>query len=446
MVLEEPSFLPGICQPLNLHLVFVISIVSTGLILLVLTFVIEVIDMSQTFNDKAFSSLTVKDTYEPQDLNSVMRVLGQRSDTARKDSLNHNCVLEGLPFTWSYYTGYYNEHEDNSVEHRVITFPMRKISTQWRFYLDISEDGEVCISEGKNTNRTSLRLADLNAFSHRTQHQIWDYLESLINGRDMFFTAKQYIGVGTGWHRLERDLNADAEDEWKMYTHETIQQLSHDSEVYYHKDFDNLLVFNKDKSLDGEFDKVVFVISHLQYDEEDGWYRYINVVTNNSCMGPDYFDEPGSIMYHYDKESHSYTIDSESKEYWEWLPCFSKMEQVMKELGAREANDKEGEQEDWSYPVRYFGFVDGSNSAHLVTYWSAIPEGIRPHIFVAAESPWRNDKNDFCFYFDDIEDIELYKGANDPKKKEGKADMEDMLGDLVTFCNNHEREFPMPED
>lgn len=145
------------------------------------------------FNEKAFNAIKVLfDDDESTDLQGILTVLNQASDASRLAKLNHNCIISDLPFGWTYYKNY------GETMIKVVTFPMIKQSTGFRFYLDIEEDGDVYISEGKNTNRTYLMPSNLNAFSPRTQRMIATVLESIVNGRsksDLFDLYKKFLSA-----------------------------------------------------------------------------------------------------------------------------------------------------------------------------------------------------------------------------------------------------------
>lgn len=94
-------------------------------------------------------------------------ILNQSSDRSRTDKLNHNCVVKNF-FTWTRY------------EQAVVTFEMNKISTGWNFNLDIQDDGDIFISEGKDTNRTYINPGKLNVFSKRTLDTIREILYAMV--------------------------------------------------------------------------------------------------------------------------------------------------------------------------------------------------------------------------------------------------------------------------
>jgi len=137
--------------------------------------------MAMKFNDKLFEDLK-KLTYEPavipapNNLESVLTVCEQRCERARKDAFNSNCIIDGIPFTWDYTS--YNavvDPEDSSnnldITYRILTFPMVKRTTTWKFFLDIEENGTLYISEGKGTQRTRIPLRMLNDL-HWAQRKI----------------------------------------------------------------------------------------------------------------------------------------------------------------------------------------------------------------------------------------------------------------------------------
>lgn len=158
--------------------------------------------MAMKFNDKLFNELK-KLTYEPAvipaepNLEDILRVCEQRSDISRKMAFNHNCIVDGLPFTWDYVV--YNavssvDDPDDKIDviHRVLTIPMQKISTLWKFYLDIEETGELFLSEGKSTRRTKIPLSELNSLTAGTRKKIAHIVYQLASGMSAFDFCKDH--------------------------------------------------------------------------------------------------------------------------------------------------------------------------------------------------------------------------------------------------------------
>ena len=87
------------------------------------------------------------------DINSlehIMDILNARSSRSIIDKFNHNCIPQNI-FTWKKNNG-----------DKVLTVAMEKITTGFKFNLDIEENGKMFLSEGKDTHRTPLPAYELN--------------------------------------------------------------------------------------------------------------------------------------------------------------------------------------------------------------------------------------------------------------------------------------------
>lgn len=133
----------------------------------------------KSFNHNSLLNLVKNAPIDSNKMDSLLAVLNQRSDRARKDAFNHNCVIVGNPFSWFYY-GF----DDSSTS--VISFPMEKVTTGWRFFLDIEESGNLYISEGKHTNRTPLPTKAISWLSKSNQRAILETLEMLFSESEHF--------------------------------------------------------------------------------------------------------------------------------------------------------------------------------------------------------------------------------------------------------------------
>lgn len=134
--------------------------------------------MRKSFNENTFLNLVSNAPVNTNKMDLLMNVLNQRSDKSRLNSFNHNCIIINNPFCWSY---------DYNDEYRsVISFPMEKISTGWRFFLDIEESGDMYLSEGRHTNRTPLPTNAISWLSRSTQKKILETLEMLFTESERF--------------------------------------------------------------------------------------------------------------------------------------------------------------------------------------------------------------------------------------------------------------------
>ncbi|MBP5597289.1 MAG: hypothetical protein J6Y02_18040 [Pseudobutyrivibrio sp.] len=374
---------------------------------------------NKTFNSSLFSALSEINYYKTVNSNSleaVLKVLNQTSDTSRKDRLNHNCRINGLPFCWSYFTGY----GDEAVEHKVLSFPMTKISTGWAFVLDIEENGNLYLSEGKGTNRTQLKLSDLNAFSPSTREAIYYTIEHLCNSRsekvdaeELFYFYKQTCSdaaVETVYQVF------DDTDQPYLYRAQQIKDIFETRYLQFDCRFDNPNPY--DDALAVEPKKHVIMV---RWSEEHGCW-YADFVFDGEAWGFNCLNDAGT--YQVDDNTLALNlIDEDTGE-------------IDKDtMGYKLSSKMEGEIESAVYEVAHLpeGSKTGSwivipGKGYCYRRWSEVPEEDRIHIFVA---PTGTPK-----YYDDIEELDFSPENGD----EENPDMARLLEGSCRFKYHHVEE------
>lgn len=320
---------------------------------------------NKSFNHNTLLNLVKNAPVDSDKMESLLNVLNQRSDRARKDAFNHNCVIIGNPFAWFYY-GF----DDSST--CVISFPMEKVTTGWRFYLDIEESGNLYISEGKYTNRTPLPTKAISWLSKSNQRAILETLE-------MLFSESEHFCYDFARIIKEADY---------LYSYIPLSVVPNHKELY------GTTVYRCYKSLgwqnhqyDGESNKLV-----EESENTDCWYvKFGGSFSDPYCQILHLCD--GITLYCNPENIYQFKTKHDT---------FTKFE-------------SEFPQNHWLNQID-FGECYGGKSFFIANNkkyerWSQIPEELRPRIFVedSAYTLVRNlnKKVTRFFCFDDIEEIIL---------------------------------------
>lgn len=340
-------------------------------------------------------------------LEQIMTVLNQRSDTARRMSINHNCIFNGIPFTWDY--------ESVGTRNKVFTIPFHKISTGWDFYLDIEESGDMYISEGKFTNRTKTNPSVFMELRPSIRNRILSMLTIL--------TAEHPNG----------EPNESVSYYFDRFEFYKLSYMEPDFVYgfYEHGDYKECQrIGNADKIVDHAFvnpvssceNPTVYFIGKPQRDSENRYYRNCVILHNNiSIDGIDdirYRKPDFKLMF--DDYKLCPVCDSDTR--------YTRNGEIYNFSGmsGRELRD-------------FFSGVDDSDREYFyiisdrlaVQKWSEIPELRRPRIFVL-------DKDSNCYY-DDVEEIDL---DDDIKDLDGNVDMAKALMGQIRFIYSHNEKIP----
>lgn len=363
-------------------------------------------------------SLLASQTIESNNgLEQIMTMLNQRSDDSRKARVNHNCVFNGIPFTWEYRSyscsDGFAEGYDETV--KIFTIPMHKISTGWDFFIDIEESGAVYLSEGKYTNRTKVNPNILMDLRPSIRGRILSMLRILT---DEHPTGEPNESVSYYFDRFEFYKLAYMEPDF-VYG------------FYEHGDYKECQkIGNATKIVDHAFVKpesscenpTVYFIGKPQRDSENRYYRNCVILHNNISIDgiDDIRNRKPDFKLMFDDYKLCPVCDSDTR--------YTRTGEIYNFSGmsGRELKD-------------FFRGIDDSDreyfyviSDHLaVQKWSEIPEIRRPRIFVGDPS---EDSNN---YYDDVEELDLDDNIED---SDGDIDMAKALIGSVRFIHDHSDE------
>lgn len=344
--------------------------------------------MPKSFNNALFSALMYISFNTGTSLDDVLRVLDQSSDESRIARLNHNCRISGIPFCWSYCTSYCADGTE--TRNKVLSFPMTKISTGWKFILDIEENGRLYLSEGKGTRRTILRLSRLNDFSPSTCNAIRKTIAYLcdsnsekVGAEDLFYFYKQTVDpeVETAYSVAKGDVQPTS-----IYRALQIEGIPETRHLQYWSGYEN--PNPHDEVLADQPKKHVVMVK---------WHNNLNIwyadfVFEDEAWGFSCMSDAGSFPI-FDK---SFKLDDVDEDTGmpdpEWignkmsLKLRSELENAVKSVASQGDDAKSG-----SWIV-----VSGKDCYRR---WSEIPERDRIHIYIAPSGDPE--------YFDDIEELDF---------------------------------------
>lgn len=375
----------------------------------------------KSFNSSLFSALVTinndRDYFSSKEsgLERVLQVLHQASDTSREARLNHNCRISGLPFCWSYWRGY----GDDAVETKVLSFPMTKISTGWNFILDVEENGNLYLSEGKGTARTSLKLSALNAFSPTTREDMFSVIEYLCNSNisdnpspeELFWLYKQVLtdaGVETVYHVF------DDTKEPRLYKAHQIKNVPETR---------HLLQFSEPFNNPNPYDDVLaeqpkkHIIMVRWEDKHDRWC--CDFVFDGEAWGFNCLNDAGT----YPVFDGSFKLDDIDEDTGKVDPEW---------VGSKMSPELRSELEN---AVKAVASKSGAKSGSWIVAsgkdcyrkWSEVPEENRIHIYVAAPTG-------VAKYYDDVEEMDF-----SPEDREN-PDMARLLKGSCRFKYHHPAE------
>ena len=358
------------------------------------------------FNDNLFSLLLNAEYAKSRpSLNQIMNILSQKSDGSRKACINHNCRLAEMPFCWDYYLPencYKMSTNSNRV--KVISFPMVKISTGWRFYLDIEDCGEIYISEGKGTRRTPVNPSILNDFSYSTRKEIYDTVA------DLCFTSA-YDGKSLSPYEFLKRRGESPNCIYSYIESANVPSQTDVLEIYgfKHKTTADCEIVAPVKI--NRYNDVLYV-GKVERDS-NGEYRKVRILKDGDLV----------------KDIDTLRICGESFRIYRdgksWSPTsYSVYEEGFRGLSGKEINDWFNDliEDDKDY------FISRHDCRKTTRKWSEIREMSRPRIFVMDKST-----EGLCHHFyDDVAEINLDDESDD---------IADMLVGRIRFENDHYFEF-----
>lgn len=276
---------------------------------------------------------------------------------------------------------------------------MLKISTGWRFYLDVEESGNLYISEGKGTRRTQIKLADLNAFSWTTRESIKFVLEHLLNSNteskptpeEIFYFYKQVLSdhsslIHTPYHKWDSETN-------RLYKKIMIEGIWESAHFQYEKSWESPNPY--DNAINNpERTHIIMVRWESKW---DCWYA--DFVFDGEAWGFNCLDDAST--YQIDDGSYKLNlideetnkIDTETQGYKICDKLKAELESAVKCVAKKE----DGKSGSWIYVPRY---------GYAYRKWSEIPELWRINLFVAA--------GESTNYYDDIEELD-FTPEDDPE-------------------------------
>lgn len=364
-------------------------------------------DSSLKFNTDVLIALD-RPYNEKVTFNQIINVLkNQRSDISRRMALNHNCFLsqEEMPFSW-----HFNDRDNNYV--RVLSFPMVKKSTGWKFIMDFQDDGKIYLSEGKGTLRTEISLSKLNSLRWTVRKAIAEILEKL---------CSKYQEPGIRAFRRQRLFeiatiitDGKAEKLWEAVLN------NQKGSVFMLSALGQTQLF-RNKLSDPSYEKHIYFVSKVEpydckeygeTDEEVKAIRRVTCITTNSCQNEDTVVNGGggTCYMNYDQDGKLICVEFVNED----------MEETVKQKICNEL--KKAAIPDDSLDMFYD--PQGQEIYHA---WSDVPEDHRPRFFMYdAEADVRAsfiehpaigiEGWEANYYFDDVKEIllnrsELFKDS-----------------------------------
>lgn len=361
---------------------------------------------SINFNKIIFASLLASQTIESSNngLEQIMTMLNQCSDDSRKARVNHNCVFNGIPFTWDY-----------NDDKKVFTIPMHKISTGWDFFIDIEESGDIYLSEGKYTRRTKCNPTILMDLRPSIKNRIYAMLRILTSEHP---TGEPNESVSYEFDRFEFYKLSYIEPNlvYGFYAHGDYKECQR--------------IGNADKIVDHAFVKpvsscenpTVYFIGKPQRDSENRYYRNCVILNNNTSIDgiDDIRNRKPDFKLMFDDHKLKPVCDSDTR--------YTRSGEIYDFSGMSGLELRD-----------FFSGIDDSDREYFyvihdrmaVQKWSEISEIRRPRIFVG-------DPNEDSYnYYDDIEEIDLDDNIED---SDGNIDMAKALIGSVRFIHDHSDE------
>lgn len=277
------------------------------------------------FNENIFSAFE-QYSYPENSLEHIMDILNARSSRSIIDKFNHNCIPTHI-FTW--------KKNDNT---KVLTVQMEKITTGFKFNLDIEENGRMFLSEGKDTIRTPLPAYELNNLSYNTK----TFFRGLLNTitcedctvQDMFTTFSNHLEYNEAYKELtQKDdgyfLRTLDDDEYVVRTY---GYAPHDSSLC------QIVTSTSPEYIKDELkirDDFTLLIGKKEVDKEElRTVRYFNVYYQNRIItNREFINEAQEWYSYFDEEQNKWIIPEDE-------PCYGYREQF-EEILNRYAN-KEG--------------------------------------------------------------------------------------------------------
>lgn len=252
------------------------------------------------------------------DINSlehIMDVLNARSSRSILDKFNHNCIPTNI-FTWK-------KNDDT----KVLTIAMEKITTGFKFNLDIEENGRMFLSEGKDTPRTPLPTYELNYLSYNTK----TFLRGLLNTitcesadvQTMFRDFSNHLEYNEAYKELtQKDdgyfLRTLEDDEYVVRTYGYAPNCGSLCQIVTSTSPEYI----KDELKIGEDGQFTLLIGKKILDEEENrTIRYFNVYYQNRIITNRSFMNEAQEWYSYfDEEQNKWIIPEDE-------PCYGYREQ-----------------------------------------------------------------------------------------------------------------------
>lgn len=274
------------------------------------------------FNENSFNSFKHYNNKEIS-LEHLLDVLNSRSSRSILDTFNHNCIPYNV-FTWV---------KNNDDETKVLTVQMRKISTGFKFNLDIEENGKMFLSEGKDTHRTPLPVYELNNLSSKTKNKIRQIIETFttegnwLREQDMFNRLGELLDNTNSYYLLEK---AKEQNEYKVLKYGT--PINGKTECLI--SISNEHIKDEMKIDCNEPFLYTLLIGKKEKDENNRTVRYINVFYKNRIItNREFMYEPVEWYSYYDEEQEKWIIPQD--EY-----CYNY--RTVFEMILNEYSDKEG--------------------------------------------------------------------------------------------------------
>lgn len=274
------------------------------------------------FNENSFKSFRHYNNKEIS-LEHLLDVLNARSSRSILDTFNHNCIPYNI-FTWV---------KNNDDETKVLTVQMEKITTGFKFNLDIEENGKMFLSEGKDTRRTPLPTYELNNLSPKTKNKIRQIIKTFTTEgnwmceQDMFHRLEEILEHKNSYYLLEK---AKEQDEYKVLKYGT--PINSETEclitIMHEHIKDNMKIDCNEPFL------YTLLIGKKEKDENNRTVRYFNVYYKNRIItNREFMYEPIEWYSYYDEEQGKWVIPEDE-------PCYNY--RTVFEMILNEYSDKEG--------------------------------------------------------------------------------------------------------